>query len=42
MVLHCIARVNQSRVAGVCPQIVTQGKKLTHLELERALCCNHT
>ena len=37
MVLHCIARVNQSRVAGVCPQIVTHSRKTNHLEPERAI-----
>ena len=41
MVLHCIARVNQSRVAGVCPQIVLYCTKQRSVEPERALFNNH-
>ena len=37
MVLYCIPRVNQSRVAGVCPQIVTQGGYPYHIEPEHAM-----
>ena len=36
MVLCCIARVNQSRVTGVCPQIVLYCTKQRSVEPERA------